>query len=96
MGFQKLGFDWGDAGQGAQLARASSSLDRALVDAPNKSSAWLMLAGVASRIRLAGIDAEEALKMSYYTGSRELDLMPLRLWITDYSTFGRIQRHRVA
>jgi hypothetical protein len=73
---------WGDAGQGAQLAQASSSLDHALADAPHQSSAWLMLAGVASRFHLTGIDAKEALKMSYYTGSSVLDLMPLRLWIT--------------
>jgi hypothetical protein len=72
---------WGDARGGANLARARSSLDHALADAPHQSSAWLMLAGLASRYRLLGIDAEEAVKMSYYTGPSELELMPLRFWI---------------
>jgi hypothetical protein len=72
---------WGDAGGDAKLARARSSLDHALTDAPHQSSAWLMLAGLASRYQLPGIDAKEAVKMSYFTGPSELELMPLRLWI---------------
>ena len=72
---------WGDAGGDAKLAQARSSLDHALADAPHQSSAWLMLAGLASRYQLPGIDAKEAVKMSYYTGPSELELMPLRLWI---------------
>jgi hypothetical protein len=72
---------WDDGKGGANLVQARSSLDRALADAPHKSSAWLLLAGLASRYRLAGIDAKEALKMSYYTGPSELQLMPLRLLI---------------
>ena len=76
---------WGDAGGGANLAQARSSLDHALADAPHQSSAWLLLAGLASRYRLLGIDAKEAVKMSYYTGPSELELMPLRLWIAAHS-----------
>src|SRR4029077_3704329 len=76
---------WGDAGGVAELARARSSLDHALADAPHQSSAWLMLAGLASRYQLPGIDAKEAVKMSYYTGPSELELMPLRLWIAAHS-----------
>ena len=72
---------WDDGKGGANLVQARSSLDRALADAPLKSSAWLLLAGLASRYRLAGIDVKEALKMSYYTGPSELQLMPLRLLI---------------
>jgi hypothetical protein len=76
---------WGDAGGGANLAQALSSLDHALTNAPHQSSAWLLLAGLASRYQLPGIDAKEAVKMSYYTGPSELELMPLRLWIAAHS-----------
>jgi hypothetical protein len=71
----------GDAGGDVRLAPALSSLNRALSYAPLQSSAWLMLAGLASRYQLPGIDAKEALKMSYYSGPSELQLMPLRLGI---------------
>jgi hypothetical protein len=76
---------WSDAGSGAILAQARSSLDHALADAPHQSGAWLLLAGLALRHRLPGIDAKEAVKMSYYTGPSELDLMPLRLRIAAHS-----------
>jgi hypothetical protein len=72
---------WGDGKGGANLVQARSSLDHALADAPHKSSAWLLLAGLAARYRVLGIDAKQALKMSYYTGPSELQLMPLRLLI---------------
>jgi hypothetical protein len=76
---------WGDSGGGANLAQARSSLNHALAEAPTQSSAWLMLAGLASRYQLTGIDAKEAVKMSYYTGPSELELMPLRLQIAAHS-----------
>jgi hypothetical protein len=76
---------WGAAEGGANLAQARSSLDRALADAPHQSSAWLLLAGLASHYRLPGIDATEAIRMSYYTGASEFELMPLRLWIAAHS-----------
>jgi hypothetical protein len=75
----------GDAGGDVKLARALSSLGRALAYAPLQSSAWLMLAELASRYQLPDIDAKEVLKMSYYTGPSELELMPLRLWIAAHS-----------
>jgi hypothetical protein len=75
----------GDAGGDAKLARVLTSLDRALAYAPLQSSAWLMLAELASRYQLPGVDAKEALKMSYYTGPSELELMPLRLSIAAHS-----------
>src|SRR6516164_2719898 len=59
---------WGDGKGGANLVQARSSLDYALAYAPHKSSAWLLLAGLAARYRVLGIDAKQALKMSYYTG----------------------------
>ena len=74
-----------DAASRANIARARSSLERALTAAPHQSSAWLLLAGLASRYQLPGIDTKEAVKMSYYTGPSELELMPLRLAIAAQS-----------
>jgi hypothetical protein len=75
----------GDPGGDVKLARALSSLDRALAYAPLQSSAWLMFAGLASRYRFPDIDAKEAVKMSYYTGPSELQLMPPRLLVAAHS-----------
>jgi hypothetical protein len=72
---------WDDGNKSANLVQAHSSLYNALTDAPHQSSVWLLLAGLASRYRVPGIDAKQALKMSYYTGPSELQLMPLRLLI---------------
>jgi len=76
---------WGDRKGGANRAQARSSLNYALIDAPHQSSAWLLLAGLASRYQLPSIDVKEALRMSYYTGPSELELMPLRLWVAIHS-----------
>jgi hypothetical protein len=72
---------WDDVGGDANLAQARLSLERALADEPDQSGAWLLLAGLASRYQLPSIDVKEAVRMSYYTGPSELELMPLRLWI---------------
>jgi hypothetical protein len=76
---------WSDSGSGTNLARARSSVDRALTAAPHQSSVWLLLAGLASRYQLPSIDLKEPVRMSYYTGPSELELMPLRLWIAVHS-----------
>jgi hypothetical protein len=65
----------------ATLAQASVVLDHALDDAPHESGVWLLRAGLALRYPALRFNAPEALKMSYYTGSSEQDLMPLRLRI---------------
>jgi hypothetical protein len=72
---------WSDRSGGADLAQAYSSANCALTAAPHQSSVWLLLAGLASRYQLSGIDGKEAVRMSYYTGPSELELMPPRLWI---------------
>jgi hypothetical protein len=64
------------------LALARGRLDRAVRYSPDQPSAWLLLAGLASRYRWSKPDPAEALKMSYYTGPSELQLMPLRLLVT--------------
>jgi hypothetical protein len=76
---------WSDSRSGADLARARSSLGRALTAAPHQASVWLLLAGLASRYQLPSIDVKEVVRMSYYTGPSELELMPLRLWIAVHS-----------
>jgi hypothetical protein len=64
------------------LALVRGTLDRAVRYAPDQPGAWLLLAGLASRYRWSKLDSAEALKMSYYTGPSELQLMPLRLVVT--------------
>ena len=41
---------WGDAGGSTNLVQARSSIDHALTNAPHRSSAWLLLAGLASKL----------------------------------------------
>jgi len=60
------------------LARAFANLGRALGDGPHQSGAWLLLAGLAQRFPSASVDPVEPLKMSYYTGASDRQLMPLR------------------
>jgi hypothetical protein len=75
----------GDGREGTDLVQARSSINYALTDAPHQSSVWLLLAGLASRYRLPNVDVKEVVRMSYYTGPSELELMPLRLWIAVHS-----------
>jgi hypothetical protein len=76
---------WSDGGGSADVAQAHSAINHALTAAPHQSSVWLLLAGLASRYQLPGTDGKEAVRMSYYTGPSELELMPLRLWIAVHS-----------
>lgn len=80
---------WGDSG-GADLpqalAHARASLGHALKDAPHQSGAWLLLAGLASRYPSPSSNVTAPLKMSYYTGPSEQDLVPLRLRIAAHSS----------
>jgi hypothetical protein len=82
-GFTYADLLWGDgsAELSPELAQALSALDHAVETAPHQSGAWLLLAGLASRHASTGVDPVEALKMSYYTGPSEPDLMLPRLRI---------------
>jgi len=51
----------------------------ALAHAPHDARVWLLLAGLASRFRPADGNVAELLKMSYYTGPSEVELIPHRL-----------------
>jgi hypothetical protein len=73
---------WGNAaGVPNSVQRARSGINRALRDAPHRSDVWLLAAGLAQRSASIGFDPTEALRMSYYTGSSEMRLVPLRLTI---------------
>jgi hypothetical protein len=63
------------------LEHARATLDRAIDYAPHQSGAWVLLAGLASRVHWPNLDAAEALKMSYYTGPSEEALPALRLLV---------------
>jgi hypothetical protein len=76
---------WSDERGSADLMQAHLSINYALTAAPHQSSVWLLLAALASRYQLSDIDAKEALRMSYYTGPSELELMPQRLWTAVHS-----------
>jgi hypothetical protein len=82
---------WNDHGSSAGLSpaldRVRSSLERALVDAPHQSDAWLLLAGLASHYPSINVNAAQALKTSYYTGPSEQDLMLPRLRVAAQSDF---------
>jgi len=71
-----------DGSAARTLASARASLEHAVNDAPAQSGAWLLRAGLALRYPALGFNALEALKMSYYTGPTEQELMPLRLRMT--------------
>jgi hypothetical protein len=63
-----------------QEARASA--ERALTYSPHRADVWLLLAAFASRFDGTALQAASALKLSFYTGSNEIYLIPLRLFVT--------------
>ena len=68
-----------------KLTHARAHLEHALTDAPAQPGAWLFRAGLALRYPSLGFNILESLKMSYYTGPSEQDLLPLRLRLTALS-----------
>jgi hypothetical protein len=73
---------WGDS-PGADLTQALQhahvSAENALKVAPHQSAAWLFLAALTSHHPSQGSNPTEILRMAYYTGPSERDLMPFRL-----------------
>ena len=74
---------WGAGGPSPDLTQALQhahiSAENALRLAPHQSGAWLFLAALMSHHPSQGFDPTESLRMSYYTGPSERDLMPMRL-----------------
>jgi hypothetical protein len=63
------------------LSSARATLERAVELAPGQPSAWLLLAGLAQDDNSPNTNNVQDLKMSYYTGPSEYELVPLRLRI---------------
>jgi hypothetical protein len=76
---------WRDGGAEPESTRSLEQVraarEHAAGYAPHQASAWLLMAGLASRFQWSKPDPAETLKMSYYTGSSELPLAPLRLLV---------------
>jgi hypothetical protein len=92
---------WEPSGPGKDLTQelqdARLRLENALRLAPHESAAWLLLAALASRYPSQGLNATEALRMSYYTGSSERDFMPLRLrLVVNLNAFGDLELKQFA
>jgi hypothetical protein len=56
-------------------------IERALASAPHRSGIWLLAVGLGSKLNWPNWNPVSSLRMSYYTGSNELYLTPLRLLI---------------
>jgi hypothetical protein len=67
----------------AEAARAAT--ERAIAWAPFQSKAWLRLARAEARQDSRSHRAVEALRMSFYTGFNEVDLIPQRLLVSSQS-----------
>lgn len=59
-----------------------NAAERALVFAPHDARIWLVLASIDSRFDWLNEKAAAALRMSYYTGPNEVDLIPARLLLS--------------
>ncbi len=75
-------------GDEARFAAARSALAGAARLAPHDARAWLVLAAAESRAEASPDTIAAALKMSYYTGSNEAALMPLRIGLAARPNLG--------
>jgi hypothetical protein len=82
--FTYANLEWSSSGNAdaVLLQQAKANLTRAVSLLPADSSVWLLLGGLASRYHWQSPNAIEALKMSYYTGPEERDLIPLRITLS--------------
>jgi hypothetical protein len=67
------------------IEQARGVADRALAFAPHDARIWLVLASIDSRFDWLNHKAAAALRISYYTGANETDLIPLRLLLAIHS-----------
>ena len=83
------------------IYQAREIADRALAFAPYDARMWLVLAGIDARFDRLKPNMAIELRMSYYTGSNEIDLIPLRLFLAVQSNaladrdFRQLVRHDV-
>ena len=66
----------------AALQAARGLTERALSYAPHRSDVWLFFALLSYRLNSSQQHLAAALKMSYYTGSNQSDLAPLRIFVS--------------
>lgn len=71
-----------DVDVSAAMALGNAAAERAVIKAPHDARAWLILAGLNTRLGWLNDSATSWLKMSYYTGTNEVALMPLRLLVS--------------
>jgi hypothetical protein len=74
-----------DADPSTIASQARTTIERAIACAPYESNVWLLAASLALRFNWPDANPLSALKISYYTGSNELHLIPLRLFTTTHS-----------
>jgi hypothetical protein len=83
------------------LERARALTELAIAYAPHDSRLWLFLAAIDSRFDWLNDRASSALKMSYYTGSNVIKLIPARLLLSmqtralQDSEFQELVRHDI-
>lgn len=77
--YANLEWENGGGANAGLLQAAKENLVRAVSLRPADPSVWLLLADFARRYQWRSPDAVEAIKMSYYTGPEEKDLIPTRL-----------------
>jgi hypothetical protein len=83
------------------INRARDVANRALTLAPHDARIWLLLAAIDSRSSSLNRKASAALRMSYYTGANEIELIPLRLLLAARSDalgdkdFQQLVRHDI-
>jgi len=62
--------------------RLRAAAERAVALAPHDARLWLLIAVIDNQIDPRDAKAASALKMSFYTGPNEIDLMPVRLLVS--------------
>jgi len=93
--------DSGSAQVSKTIEQAREVAVRALAFAPHDARIWLVLAGIDSRFDWISRNMAADLRMSYYTGANETDLIPLRLLLAVRSDalserdFQQLVRHDV-
>lgn len=78
------------AQQPKTIEQAAAVAERALALAPHDARIWLVIADADSQLT-SGHNADAALRMSYYTGANETELIPLRLLLA-VSSEGLIEK----
>jgi hypothetical protein len=75
----RLGFGIGDQAPSEPGKEDATAAMRAVAWSPHDARAWLLLAAMNARLDWVNRRMIEWLKLSFYTGPNEADLMPLRL-----------------